>query len=158
MRKKPWNIIDVPVYSLATYCREKINMNICTYVTPVSMKPKLYAIGVYDGTQSQKNILESETVILQLLAKTQIQYVKYLGMKSGLKFDKNEWLKKKNRLTVWGQFQVLEGAAAYIELKKLQYLQTGDHLLCIMEAISQKTNHADVLTLNDLREKGIIRI
>jgi flavin reductase (DIM6/NTAB) family NADH-FMN oxidoreductase RutF len=151
-------MIDVPIYSLATIHDGQINMNICTYVTPVSMKPKIYAIGVYDGTKTKQNILKSETAILQILAKSQINYVKYLGLKSGLRFDKNNWLKQKNRLTSWGQYTVLQGAAAYIQLKMQNQLQTGDHLLCIMEAISQKSNHVDVLTLNDLRAKGIIRV
>ena len=40
--KRPWNIIDSPIYSLQSVDEEgKINMNICTYVTAVSMKPKI---------------------------------------------------------------------------------------------------------------------
>ena len=43
--KRPWNIISPPVYSLVTYDEEgKVNMNICTYVSAVSMKPKMYSI------------------------------------------------------------------------------------------------------------------
>ena len=39
--KRPWNIIDLPVYSLLSNdVNGNINMNICTYVSAVSMKPK----------------------------------------------------------------------------------------------------------------------
>lgn len=40
--KRPWNLANVPVYSLATYAGQKVNMNICTYVSAVNMKPKRY--------------------------------------------------------------------------------------------------------------------
>ena len=44
---RPWNLLNLPVYSLATYQGEKVNMNICTYVSAVSMKPKQYMVAVY---------------------------------------------------------------------------------------------------------------
>ncbi len=31
--KRPWNIVNMPVYSLATYVDDQLNMNVCTYVT-----------------------------------------------------------------------------------------------------------------------------
>ncbi len=39
MRKRPWNLIDVPVYSLVTRNGDETNMNLCTYVTAIA-KPK----------------------------------------------------------------------------------------------------------------------
>ena len=45
--KRPWNIIDLPVYSLLSNdMNGNINMNICTYVSAVSMKPKIYSIAI----------------------------------------------------------------------------------------------------------------
>ena len=55
--KRPWNIIDSPIYSLQTVDEKgKINMNICTYVTAVSMKPKIYAIAIDYNTLTYKNV------------------------------------------------------------------------------------------------------
>ena len=43
--KRPWNIVDHAVYSLVSYDNENnINMNICTYVSAISMKPKVFMI------------------------------------------------------------------------------------------------------------------
>ena len=40
MMKKPWNRINIPVYSVSSKYGEKQNMHICTYVSAVSMQPK----------------------------------------------------------------------------------------------------------------------
>ena len=46
--RRPWNIINLPIYSLQTVdSNGKLNMNICTYVSVVSMKPKIYSIAIY---------------------------------------------------------------------------------------------------------------
>ena len=47
IRVKPWNRVDGPIYSLSTAAHGKGNLNICSYVTPISMKPKRYIVGVY---------------------------------------------------------------------------------------------------------------
>ena len=45
--KRPWNIINPPIYSLVTYDEtDNLNMNICSYVSAVSLKPKLYSIAM----------------------------------------------------------------------------------------------------------------
>lgn len=158
MRKKPWNIINAPVYSLATEYQGSINMNICTYVTAISMTPKLYVVGVYDGTKTLQNILHSERAVLQLLSKPQINIVRNLGNKSGLKFNKDAWLRKKNLLISWNGFEVLKDAAAYLLIQKISYQQAGDHLMCLFEVTDYCSNSLDALTLDDLREKKMIRI
>ena len=91
--KRPWNIIDSPIYSLQTVDRNgKINMNICTYVTAVSMKPKIYAIAIDYNTLTYKNVKNSNQFVLQLLSKNQIELVKKFGKKSGYKFNKDKFL------------------------------------------------------------------
>jgi len=98
--QRPWNIIDVPVYSLATYDNGIVNMNICTYVTGVSMKPKRYAIAIYEKTQTLKNLSANDNAVLQLLHHQQIKLVKVLGKKSGMDFDKQAYLSKKKQLII----------------------------------------------------------
>ena len=82
--KRPWNIIDAAVYSLATYHNDILNMNICTYVTAISMQPKLYAIAVYNHTKTLDNLLQPSSAVLQLLHKEQYKLVKMLGKKEML--------------------------------------------------------------------------
>ena len=68
--RRPWNIINLPIYSLQTVDKDgKLNMNICTYVSVVSMKPKIYSIAVYYGTKTFENLENSDYVVLQILSK-----------------------------------------------------------------------------------------
>ena len=82
--KRPWNIVDMPVYSLATYHKGQVNMNICTYVSAVSMKPKLFMVAIDYNTQTYQNLQENDTAVLQILHEDQQQLVPMLGKKSGV--------------------------------------------------------------------------
>ena len=55
--KRPWNIIDLPIYSLQTTDKKgNINMNICTYVSAISIKPKMYSIAIDYNTKTFENL------------------------------------------------------------------------------------------------------
>ncbi len=138
--KRPWNIIDSPVYSLATYHNGTVNMNICTYVTAVSMTPKRYAIAVYHNTKTLSNIQQSDTAVLQFLQNDQYKLVNVLGKKSGNKYDKQSYLTKKNILTTWNENIILQGLAAQVQLQKISWQNAGDHDLYLFDAVKYKTN------------------
>jgi flavin reductase (DIM6/NTAB) family NADH-FMN oxidoreductase RutF len=156
--KRPWNLADLPIYSLATYDGEKVNMNICTYVSAVSMKPKRYMVAVYHDTQSLDNILKSKTAVLQLLGKEHISLVNVLGKKSGQLYDKQAYLIKKKQLEVWNDKKVLTSCAGLMELEKRWSKEAGDHTMFLFDVKRFQTNHKKVLMLDDLREKKLIRI
>ena len=155
--KRPWNIINPAVYSLATYDGDQVNMNICTYVTCISMQPKLYAIAVYNNTKTLENLLKTDIVILQFLNKRQYAIVNVLGKKSGLMIDKFDYLRKKNLLQKWNDYDVLHSISAVVLLNKISMQQTGDHVLCTFEVKKYQTFNSDVLTSSVLRDKKIIR-
>jgi flavin reductase (DIM6/NTAB) family NADH-FMN oxidoreductase RutF len=155
--KRPWNIINSQVYSLATYFDGRINMNICTYVMAVSMKPKMYAIAIDYNTLSHQFLLRSEFSVLQILSSSNIGIVKYLGKKSGHKHNKQKYLKNRNLLTLWNNYQVLENAAGYVELEKTESKNFGgDHELFLFKTKSFKTISNNTLMFQDLVQKGII--
>jgi len=52
IRKKPWNRTDHPVYSISSTDGKENNMHIISYVTAISMQPKRYVVGVYEGTKT----------------------------------------------------------------------------------------------------------
>lgn len=156
--KRPWNLANIPVYSLATYNGEKVNMNICTYVSAVSMKPKRYMVAVYHETQSLHNILDSKTTILQLLGKQHVSLVNVLGKKSGLRYDKESYLNKKKCLDLWNDKKVLTDCAGLMEIEKIWSKDAGDHTIFLFDVKRFQTNHEDILMLDDLREKGLVRI
>lgn len=156
--KRPWNLPNIPVYSLATYDGRKVNMNICTYVSAVSMKPKRYMVAVYHETQSLQNIIISKTAILQVLGKQHVPLVNVLGKKSGLRYDKESYLNKKKCLELWNNRKVLTACAGLMELKKIWSKDAGDHTMFLFDVKRFQTNHENVLMLDDLREKGLVRI
>lgn len=156
--RKPWNLPDLPVHSLLTFGGENvINMNICTYVTAVSMAPKLYAIAVYEGTKTLQNLETNDLAVLQYLHPEQIKLVRHLGQKSGMSFDKNAWLRKGGRLTPWRGYEVLAGASAWVELHRIDHIPAGDHELFLFDVVASKTLRPEVLTTTHLREGGLIR-
>ncbi len=105
--RKPWNLPSYPVYSLITESIQEKNpqmeilqesprnMNIMTYVIPVSMSPKHYIIALYHDTQSFSNWQSSHRGILQILAPEHASLVRVMGKKSGKTYDKIKYLSKK---------------------------------------------------------------
>lgn len=117
--------ISVPVYSLATQTISDVSgaglgtrnaeqeishtrssMNIVTFATPVSVKPRLYMISLYHGTKTKDTFFESKHGILQLLDKRQKDLVPLLGKRSGYEedYDKEEVCQKAG--FPWGMIRV----------------------------------------------------
>lgn len=155
---KPWNAADHPVYSLCTQENQKSNMNICTYVTPVSRNPRLFVIGLYHGTKTLQNMANSSFAVLQYLNAPQFNLVKLLGKSSGFDAQKMEKLAKKTNLSLWQGFSVLSDAAALLLLQKQEQLSiAGDHDLFIFKLVKTKTlNLENPLMFSHLKQKGII--
>ena len=156
--KRPWIIIDLPVYSLLSNdINGNINMNICTYVSAVSMKPKIYSIAIDFKTKTYDNLITSDRVVLQLLSKKNISLVRTLGKKSGKKIDKNNYLKKK-KLFNWKGYEVLDDVCALVELVKSDEIKiNGDHHIFLFDVVSYKSfSDKNILTTKDLIEKKII--
>jgi flavin reductase (DIM6/NTAB) family NADH-FMN oxidoreductase RutF len=149
----------------------RVNMNICTYVSAMSMVPKRYAIGVYYHTKTLENLEKDAKVFLQLLCKEQWPLVRNLGQKSGMSFDKHDFLSRKNKgdiqhphkqpyqCTRWQDAILLKHALAFIELKPVWNQSAGDHELFLFDVVNYHTNRVDSpLMVSDLREKGLVRI
>lgn len=155
--RRPWNIINCPIYSLVTYTEEGVNMNVCTYVSAVSMQPKLYAIAIDDQTQTFENLSSSNTVVLQIMHQSQIKLVNVLGKKSGKNYNKEAYLEKRGWLNQWRGYTVLKDAAAYLMLEKLNHQVTGDHVLFTFNLKHYRTQFdQDILMFQDLIDAKII--
>jgi flavin reductase (DIM6/NTAB) family NADH-FMN oxidoreductase RutF len=156
--RRPWNLVNQAVYSLATYADGRVNMNICTYVTAISMKPKLYAVAVYHNTLTLKRLQNSSKSILQLLSIDQINLVRKLGKSSGFEVDKHDWLHSNKHLTKWKNHEVLKDSCAFLELETHDVVQTvGDHDLYVFNVSSYSTKRDEgILSLQDLINQKII--
>lgn len=68
----PYYQLSLPVYSLATVGPDggSPTMNLVTYASPISLKPRQYALGLYLNTLSWENMLATRTGLLQVGAVT----------------------------------------------------------------------------------------
>lgn len=158
-RKKPWNRINSPVYSISSAQGTSYNMNICTYATAVSMHPKQFIVAIYEHTKTLELINQSDGMVLQLLAETQYRLIPLLGQKSGKKIDKLARLEKRGLTTDWRGYKILKDALAVMELKIINRYPAADHQLFLCEVAAYKNlNDGEALSLDTLRAKQLIRI
>ena len=157
--KRPWNIINPPIYSLVTHDEtDNLNMNICSYVSAVSLKPKLYSIAIDYSTKTYENLKLNSSVVLQLLSKSHLKIIRKLGKTSGHLFNKKKYLKSKDMLDNWRKNIVLKNTCALIELKKNNEINIeGDHAIFTFSVSKYSTLSEDgILTYRDLIDNKII--
>jgi flavin reductase (DIM6/NTAB) family NADH-FMN oxidoreductase RutF len=158
-QKKPWNRINVPVYSISSKANECSNMHIITYATSISMHPKRFVCGIYNGTKTLENVSINNEFVLQLLSATQYRMVDLLGKKSGHKIDKIARLAKRNELTEWNGYYVLKNCLAVMLMKVVSQFDGGDHQGFLCDVVAYKNINIGIpLTLDKLREHNLIRI
>jgi len=165
MAKRPWNRIDLPVYSISSKSiNGNANMNIITYAQAVSMHPKQFICAIYQNTQTLDNIQANPHFVLQILSSDQYRLVELLGKKSGIHINKIERLNRRKLLTEWKGFSILKDCIAVMEMKAQPVqIQSGqlvpDHSLFLCDVLSYKNlNDGEALSLNILRAKNLIRI
>lgn len=157
--RRPWNRVNLPVYSISSKGENNANMHIITYASQISMKPKRFICGIYDGTRTLENVQHKGEFILQLLSATQYRLVDLLGKKSGKQIDKIGRLKKRDELTEWNGYLVLKNCLAVMQLKVISQFDGGDHQGFLCDVIAYKNlNNGEVLTLDTLRAHKLIRI
>jgi flavin reductase (DIM6/NTAB) family NADH-FMN oxidoreductase RutF len=158
-KKKPWNRINLPVYSISSKAGDVCNMNICTYVSAVSMQPKRIMVAIYEHTKTLELVNKKPHFVLQLLSATQYRLVDLLGKKSGYTINKIQRIEKRKLLTDWNGFAILTTALAVMELKVINTMPGGDHTIFLCDVVAYKNlNDGDALTLDDLRAQRLIRM
>jgi flavin reductase (DIM6/NTAB) family NADH-FMN oxidoreductase RutF len=156
---RPWNRVNLPVYSISSKVNDSSNMHIITYASQISMKPKRFICGIYDGTKTLENVTATNEFVLQLLSATQYRLVDLLGKKSGHQIDKIARLAKRNELMEWNGYQVLKNCLAVMQLKVLSRFDGGDHECFLCDVVAYKNlNAGETLSLDTLREHKMIRI
>lgn len=158
LRKKPWNRVNLPVYSISSSFKNEQNMHIITYATAISMQPKRFVCGIYHGTKTLELVEKKGEFVLQLLATHQVKLVTLLGKQSGKKIDKIKRLEKRKLTETWQEFTVLRDALAVMLLKVVDTMEGGDHKIFLCDVVAYRNQHAGTaLTLDDLRNAKIIR-
>lgn len=158
--RKIWNRPNQSVWSLATIDAKGIgNMNICTYVSSISMKPKLMMVAVYHGTKTYENIRLTKKAILQLLSEELAPVTRVCGHMSGNTVDKLSRLRKRYSINNINEIPFFTKSAGYLELELQKMISTGgDHDLAIFVVINYKNLHdKPILSTDGLRAKGLLR-
>ena len=134
-------------------------MNICTYVTSISMDPKLMLVAVYHGTKTHENISATKKVLLQLLSQEQAPLTRLCGHTSGKATDKMARLQKKTPVATVDGIPYMTQCAGYVILEVQQLLAVGgDHDLAICSVIQHKNlRDTPPLTTDYLRAHGLRR-
>ncbi len=159
LRKKPWNRTDHPVYSISITDASGTNMNLITYVSAVSMKPKRFALAVYKNTRTLSMIRKQRTFVLQLLSQEQYVLARLLGKTSGFHVDKLERLRRRKALDTWQGQPVLRDSLALMDMRWLSQQDAGDHVLFLCDVIRwTNLNEGEPLTLSRLSAQKIISI
>jgi flavin reductase (DIM6/NTAB) family NADH-FMN oxidoreductase RutF len=160
MPKRPWNRVNLPVYSISsTDGKGNYNMHIITYANQISMQPKRFVCGIYEGTKTLENVINHKQFVLQLLSEKQYRLVDLLGKKSGHQMNKIERLEKRKLITDWNEFPILKDALAVMWLKVISSFPGGDHTGFLCDILQYKNiNEGEPLTLDTLREHKLIRI
>ena len=158
IKKRPWNRINLPVYSVSTTDENgKCNMNICTYATQISMHPKRFAVAVYPNTKTFENIQTSSRFLLQILSTDNIHQARLLGKQSGLKIDKHRRLT--HLLSIHQGLYFLNNVLGFVELEVEEWKNVGDHFLALCNVISYKNvAPGENLSLYNLRQSGIVSV
>lgn len=134
-------------------------MHIITYANQISMTPKRFVCGIYEGTKTLENVIGHNEFILQLLSDKQYRLVELLGKKSGHHIDKITRLEKRQLLTNWNGYPVLKDALAVMHLKTISSFPGGDHTGFLCDVTQFKNlNDGNPLTLDTLRTHKLIRI
>jgi flavin reductase (DIM6/NTAB) family NADH-FMN oxidoreductase RutF len=165
-KRRPWNRVAEQVYSISSIGADaKTNMNIATYVVPVTMDIKRYAIAVYRNSKTHENVVKNSDnthFILQGLQLTQMALVRVLGKKSGRVYDKESYLKKHTSLisveTDFKNFSYLPNNAFTLHMQTEKIVLLGDHDIVIAKVMSVLQNDADaqLLTTKELQDAHII--
>jgi flavin reductase (DIM6/NTAB) family NADH-FMN oxidoreductase RutF len=160
--RKIWNRPNLAVWSLVTSdALGQANMNICTYVTAVSMEPKQMMVAVYLGTKTLENLKSSpaKPVLLQLLSEELAPIVRVCGQLSGSKIDKIKRLKKRYQFGDESGLPFFKDAAGYLLLQPQTVTEVaGDHTLYTFSVVKQVNISDKPLLMTDtLRSQKIIR-
>ena len=156
--------VSMPVYALASTAKDNCpSMNIVTFTTPVSVKPRLFMVSLYHNTMTKDSFLHSKYGILQLLNKDQKYLVPILGKSSG--YDTTDlgddmlnpkegkcqekgysWttestlfgqnLKDDEARNAFRKIKVLPQCSSYIGLKLMNTMDAGDHVMALCEVVA----------------------
>lgn len=144
------------VHTVTTAHNGRMNANIVTWVMQVAMGGKIVCVALYKIDYTIELVKSSKLLNINILAKEQTNLITKLGRKSGRDSDKFRNLKY--GLDERG-IPYLTDAIGYMQCKVLHSTDAGDHEVFVCEVLKQFiiNPEKEVMSLNFLREKGLVR-
>ena len=158
MAKRLFKYKNYDVHSITTVAGNpaRYNVNIVTWLMQTDMSGKVLAVALYKPDYTLDLVRESGVLNVNLLAVDQTKLIRKLGQQSGLEKDKFKNLP--HELDERG-CPFLTEAIGYAQCRVMHSVEAGDHELVVCDVLKQVVLNPekDVLTLNLLREKKLIR-
>lgn len=144
------------IHCVSTAHDGRINANIASWIMQVAMGGKMLCVALYKIDYTIELVRASNLLNVNLLAKEQTSLIAKLGRKSGRSSDKFKNLKY--ALDERG-VPYLTDSIGYIQCKVLHSTDGGDHEIFVCEVLKQTVLNPEkeVMTVNFLREKGLVR-
>jgi flavin reductase (DIM6/NTAB) family NADH-FMN oxidoreductase RutF len=156
VKKSLLKLKDYEIHAIGSATDEKINMNIASWVMQTSMDGKTVVVALYKPDFTIELVKRSQKLTISLLSKNQKNLLTKLGRKSGRLEDKIS--KVKTGLDSRG-IPFLSDSVGYLECIVQSWADGGDHELAICKVLKSMVLNpdAEILTLNFLREKKLVR-
>lgn len=144
------------VHSITTAHQGQHNANIATWVMQTAMQGKYVTVALYNPDYTLSLVTKSGILNINLLATTQTSLIARLGRKTGRTADK---LKNVPYAPDSRGCPYLSEAIGYVMAEVESTLISGDHTLVSCRVLKQVmlNPQAEVMTLNYLRAKGLVR-
>lgn len=111
---------------------ERINGQVATWVTQVSVEPTLMIVCLAPTRYTSELIDKSGRLTINILSKDQVDLVPHFGYQSGRDVDKFAAVPYKKGVT---GCPIVEGVAGYLECKVRNTYPGGDHLIHVVEVV-----------------------
>jgi flavin reductase (DIM6/NTAB) family NADH-FMN oxidoreductase RutF len=151
--KDALNMIPYGFYSITSRNGDEVNAMVANWLTQASFEPRLIALGLQKTSYSYGVIEEGGVFAVNIFNKADQEAIKPFTKSR----KKNPDKMKDARYTEAPETgcPIIEGAAAYLECKVVQIVDTGgDHNIVVGEVVGAGVNKpgkaADTLTLVDL--------
>lgn len=120
-----------PVVLVTTRWRDKTDVMPAIWTTPLSRRPPLIGVAVYQGRHTHDMIRFSEQFALNFPARDMLDHTHYFGAVSGAEVGKLELAKLPTFSAKEVDVPLIEGCIAHIECGVEDTMRTGDHTLFI---------------------------
>lgn len=127
---------------LTTSHKGRANIMTCGWISPVSYRPVLIAVSVFQGTMTHDIIKSSEEFTINVPSWDLLRQVRYCGANSGRDVDKFAATGLHEAETRYVRAPLIDECIGHIECAVVERLTPGDHTIFIGEVVAVQAESA----------------